>query len=117
MKNKLSEKHRITHGFYASPKGQRSGAFAFNINDTYFVVVMDDGQKTGWEHVSVSTDSRCPTWEEMCHIKNKFWEETETVVQFHPKKSDYKNVHPFCLHLWKKKGEDMELPPEILVAP
>ena len=28
----------------------------------------------GWEHVSVSLARRCPTWEEMCMVKDIFWE-------------------------------------------
>jgi hypothetical protein len=39
------------------------------------------------------------------------------VLQFHPAASHYKNMMPFCLHLWRKRGENEELPPGILVAP
>ena len=66
----------------------------------------------GWEHVSVSLARRCPTWEEMCMVKGIFWGEEECVVQFHPPRSEYVNRHPYCLHLWKKIGEDYETPPE-----
>lgn len=69
-----------------------------------------------WQHVSVSLAHRCPTWEEMCFIKNLFWDETETVVQFHPPKSDYINNAQFCLHLWKWNGGEMPRPPFILVG-
>ena len=73
----------------------------------------------GWEHVSVSVldESRTPTWEEMAHVKCLFWHEEETVVQFHPKRSEYVNAHPFVLHLWKRVGEEHELPPSVLVGP
>src|SRR5690349_6482303 len=29
----------------------------------------------GWEHVSISipSEDRCPTWEEMCFVKDLFW--------------------------------------------
>lgn len=69
----------------------------------------------GWEHVSVNYKKRMPTWEEMCKVKEMFWNDDETVVQFHPKKSEYVNVHPYCLHLWRKKNTDFELPPRLLV--
>jgi len=69
----------------------------------------------GWEHVSVSRANRCPTWEEMAHIKNLFWEEEDAVMQLHPPKSKYVNTHPFCLHLWRPKEADIPLPPTILV--
>lgn len=69
----------------------------------------------GWEHVSVSLKNRCPTWEEMCVVKDIFWEESECVVEFHPPKSEYVDIHPYCLHLWKKIGAEYELPPKEFV--
>lgn len=69
----------------------------------------------GWDHVSVSYRKRVPTWEEMCKIKDIFFEEEETVVQFHPKKSEYKNLCETCLHLWRKQGAEYELPPRSFV--
>lgn len=55
----------------------------------------------GWEHVSIDGKTRTPTWEEMCHFKELFWDDDEVVVQYHPKKSEYVNIAPKCLHLWK----------------
>ncbi|MEZ3438614.1 MAG: hypothetical protein K1W18_07020 [Oscillospiraceae bacterium] len=69
----------------------------------------------GWEHVSVSFSTRCPTWEEMCKVKDMFWNEDECVIQYHPPKSEYVNNHPYCLHLWRKCGENFELPPKYYV--
>ena len=74
----------------------------------------------GWEHVSVSCSGRCPTWDEMQTVKEMFWRDTETVVQFHPRKEAYVNRHPFCLHLWRKvkvgAEQDYELPPRNLIG-
>ena len=70
----------------------------------------------GWEHVSVSLARRCPTWEEMCMIKDIFWGEEECVVEYHPPRSQYVNRHPYCLHLWKKIGEEFETPPKEYVG-
>lgn len=69
-----------------------------------------------WQHVSVSLAHRCPTWEEMCRIKALFWTEDETVVQFHPPKSDYINNHKYCLHLWCLKGREIPRPPSVFVG-
>ena len=69
----------------------------------------------GWEHVSVSLRNRCPTWDEMCLVKDIFWQDDECVVQFHPPKSEYVNLHLYCLHLWKKIGEKADLPPKEFV--
>jgi hypothetical protein len=70
----------------------------------------------GWEHVSVSTRRRCPNWVEMCFVKDLFWGEDEVVIQIHPRRSRYINNHPFCLHLWKRRGVEFALPPEVLVG-
>lgn len=72
-----------------------------------------------WEHVSVHVvdfgKMRIPTWAEMCAIKNIFWDEDECVVQYHPRKSDYVNIHPHVLHLWKLKSAPFPRPPQICV--
>jgi hypothetical protein len=68
-----------------------------------------------WQHVSVSTKHRPPNWQEMCFIKDLFWDEEDVVVQFHPKKSQYINNAKNCLHLWKY-SKDFPTPPSILVG-
>ena len=69
-----------------------------------------------WEHVSVSLSNRCPTWDEMCKIKDLFWGEEETVIQFHPPHSEYVNQHKYCLHLWREIEGVINLPPTFLVG-
>lgn len=66
-------------------------------------IIAVDGEETEWEHVSVSLGQHsktCPTWEEMCFVKDLFWKEDEWVIQFHPAREDYVNQHPGVLHLW-----------------
>lgn len=70
----------------------------------------------GWEHASVSLRTRCPTWDEMCMIKNIFWGEEEAVMQIHPPASEYVNIHPYCLHLWKPIGIEFPRPDKMLVV-
>lgn len=73
----------------------------------------------GWEHVSISipSEQRCPTWEEMCFVKQLFWNDPEDVViQYHPAKKDYISMHNYCLHLWRKEGTNFETPPSVLVG-
>ena len=79
-----------------------------------FKVICSDGG--GWEHVSVSLPKRCPTWEEMCFIKGLFWGEGDVVVQYHPAKVDYVNLHPFCLPLWRPTEALMPAPPSWMVG-
>jgi hypothetical protein len=77
-------------------------------------IVFSDG--LGWEHVSVSTPSRCPNWLEMCFCKNLFWAGEDTVIQYHPAKSEYINLHPFTLHLWRPQGINLPTPDPRLVG-
>jgi hypothetical protein len=77
-------------------------------------VIASDGE--GWEHVSVSLPTRCPTWAEMAFIKSLFWDGADCVVQFHPPETEYVNNHPFCLHLWKPTGHQIPTPPSLLVG-
>ena len=70
----------------------------------------------GWIEQVFDACRRCPTWEEMCMVKDIFWGEEECVVQFHPPRSEYVNRHPYCLHLWKKIGEEYETPPKEYVG-
>lgn len=73
-------------------------------------------QGFGWEHLSVSTRNKVPEWDIMCKLKEIFWRDDECCVEYHPKKEDYVNNMPYCLHIWKKIDEDWEMPPSILVG-
>jgi hypothetical protein len=91
-----------------------NGLFFFKHKGTTLKVIASDGM--GWDHVSVSIGHRCPTWEEMCFIKDLFFESDEVVMQLHPAKSDYINNHPNCLHLWKPQDVQIPQPDSILVG-
>lgn len=70
-----------------------------------------------WEHVSVSFADRCPTWDEMCVVKDLFWGPNELVLQYHVPKADHINVHPYTLHLWRYRAGSVPVPPPIAVGP
>lgn len=84
-------------------------------------MIVDDGKQSGWEHVSVSCMRKhrgkivpqMPDWDLMCMVKDLFWEDTETVVQFHDPKSEQSKENMFCLHLWKCIRQEYVLPPKI----
>jgi hypothetical protein len=78
-------------------------------------VIASDGD--GWEHVSVSLIDRTPHWDEMCYVKNLFWDAEDCVVQYHPPASLYVNCHPYVLHMWRKVGSEFEVPPTYMVGP
>lgn len=115
MSFKVPEKFRITKGPMGSNESfGNNGAFWVKTKKCVFTVIASD--QAGWEHVSVSLPTRCPTWEEMCFIKNLFWDEEDCVVQFHPSKKDYVNNHPYCLHLWRPTEGMMPTPPNFMVG-
>ena len=69
----------------------------------------------GWDHVSVSLPHRCPTWDEMEHIKRTFFEDDEIAMQLHVPPSDHISRHPHCLHLWRPHDVEIPLPPKVFV--
>lgn len=70
----------------------------------------------GWEHLSVSMPSKTPSWDQMCMMKDIFWNKDEACVQYHPKEEDYVNMHKHCLHIWKPTEVELPTPPHILVG-
>lgn len=75
----------------------------------------------GWEHVSVHARrgerTRTPTWKEMAFIKRLCLDAEDVVMQLHPRESEYVNLHPHCLHLWRPTGAEIPTPPALLVGP
>jgi hypothetical protein len=114
------ERARELIGRTASCHGDDFGFFFLRMNgasEALRVMVSSGADEMPWEHASVSLPTRCPTWNEMCWVKGLFWHDTETVVQYHPPKSDYVSFHPFCLHLWKPIGLNLPRPPAVAVGP
>ncbi len=70
----------------------------------------------GWEHASVSTPNKTPSWEIMCRIKDIFWSGDECCIEYHPKEEDYVNMHEHCLHIWKPIGIEIPMPPSIMIG-
>jgi len=116
----VPENYRIVKGTLASdPSFGNNGVFAIPavIPGRELRAIASDGG--GWEHVSVSVQGRrtaVPNWEEMCKIKNLFWNEDDVVIQFHPRKSDYVNNHLGCLHMWRPVGVTLPTPPAEFVG-
>jgi len=130
---KVPEKFRVRKGQLASDASYgNNGAFMIKavqpipngeaIGYFLFCIASDGGVEGGtpWEHVSATivhpVEKRCPTWEEMCAIKNIFWAKEDCVMQYHPPEDKYVNQHPFCLHLWRKPGFEMPIPEPTLVG-
>ena len=91
-----------------------NGIFKVFVKGKSFICIASNGG--GWDHVSISPGSNrkngCPTWDEMCAIKDMFFEPEEVAVQYHPSKSQYVNISPNCLHLWRPNTAPMIMPPK-----
>lgn len=42
--------------------------------------------------------------------------EDKVCMQLHPRKEDYVNNHPHCLHIWKPINKKIPTPPSIMVG-
>lgn len=112
---------RIRNGPFASDESfGNNGYFVFNApSGAALICIVSEGR--GWDHVSVRAEepdgaSRVPTWGEMCLIKELFWGPGESVVQYHPRKSQYVNNHPHVLHLWRPQEVELPEPPPSLLG-
>lgn len=105
-----------THPVLGSDDSYGNNGFFIINKDGYEIRVQaSDGE--GWEHVSVSINrSRCPSWEQMNYVKDLFWDAEDCVVQFHPPKSEYVNMHEYVLHLWRCVDKDFPLPDKLMVG-
>lgn len=103
-------------GYYGSIGDDTCGVFMVTgLNGDLLQIVASSDM--GWEHVSVSCQNRCPTWEEMDSVKRMFFNPYETAVQFHVPEADHINFHQYCLHLWRPLEQVIILPPPELVGP
>ena len=59
-----------------------------------------------FEHLSVSTPARCPTWEEMCYMKDVFWNDDEVCMQLHPINQEIPT--PPSVLIGIRKGHELE---------
>jgi hypothetical protein len=107
---KVPEQYRV-----AGEKDSLEGWFTIPSGSARKVITIIASNGLGWEHVSVSKKYDCPTWEEMCRVKDLFWDADDLVVQYHVPPSQLVNLHPYCLHMWRPVDQSIPLPPEICV--
>lgn len=120
--------YRMVEGCRVKDIGEWSSDASYGNNGVFvlphngillFCISSDEGE---WDHVSVSVRARsgvqimrCPTWDEMCFVKDMFFLPEEFAIQYHPPKSDYVNNHPYVLHLWRCQKEGIAFPPKEFV--
>jgi hypothetical protein len=60
--------------------------------------VAEDGKR--WLHVSLSRRDRLPNWGDIKHVRDVFLGPEKTAYQIIAPKSEWVNIHRYCLHLW-----------------
>jgi hypothetical protein len=63
-------------------------------------LVMVSYEPNGW-HLSISHQSRNPTWEEIRNARYELVPDNVTMAMLLPPKAEYVNVHKFCFHLYQ----------------
>lgn len=114
---KINEELKSTPNLLIVNTAQDGGTgVLFKLGKRFASVIWSTGG--GWDHVSVRPfkSSYMPSWDDMCALKDMFFHEDETVVQYHPAKSEYVNNLPNCLHLWKPTAAELPTPPAIMVG-
>ena len=91
------DEHRV-----AGPYGTHSGACVLKTGSAHLRCIFSNG--LGWDHVSVSLPTRCPTWAEMEFIKRTFFADDETAMQLHVPLAEHISHHPYCLHIWRPQS-------------
>ena len=106
--NKEIASYSINHPVLGIGEGN-NGCFSIPCQSFILTVIASD--EGGWDHVSVSLKTRTPRYHEMCFIKELFFKEEETAVEFHVPQSKHINNFEYCLHLWRNQREGHKLPP------
>lgn len=84
--------------------GDNTGAASVPHRGVLLRIIWCDGG--GWDHVSVSCDTRTPTWAEMEFVRGLFFGDDEWVMQLSVPRSEHINIHEHCLHLWRPQTAD-----------
>ncbi|MEG4965744.1 hypothetical protein QUB11_03705 [Microcoleus sp. B6-A1] len=76
---------------------------AYRSRDGLVVIISCSIEKDGysWVHVSLSRKKSVPTWIDLVKVKDIFLGAEALAIQILPARSEWVNVHEFCLHLYQ----------------
>lgn len=101
--------------FWGTDGDDMCGVFMIQSPTDRHLLKVIAGNGDGWDHVSVSRQTRCPNWPEMEHIKRLFFKDDEIAFQLHMPPSLHISIHPFVLHIWRPHLMPIPLPPREFV--
>lgn len=70
-------------------------------NGLLAILSCDEISGKKWLHLSVSRRSRTPTYEDLVWARDGFLGRDEPAYQVFPKSTEHRNLHNYCLHLWR----------------
>lgn len=112
---KAPECYRVTQGVLATDRGHgNNGAFLIPATGHPAAVIASD--QDGWEMVSIAHCERPLTLAEVDAIRDLFWSQDDVVIQFHFPHQDRKGQHRYAVKLWRRAGQDAQLPPRHLLG-
>jgi hypothetical protein len=117
------ERQRLSSRYGGIPGSGSNGCFLLlcPVTGCTLRVIVSNGrdwQQAGmpgepWEHVSISKEfGILSTYLERKWVRETFWEDEETVIEFWPPKSKFVNINPGVLHLWRPTETVIPMPPE-----
>jgi len=115
MRNPRDQKFAKYRHFQSPPPHDEGGCFLIERPEGNLLIIASSGME--WDHVSVSLEDRCPTWEEMELVKRMFFYPDEVCYQLHVAEEEHISCMPNCLHIWRPQNEKIPIPPPILVGP
>jgi hypothetical protein len=62
-------------------------------------------QEEGRWHLSISTPTRYPTWDEIADARYDLLPDALRMAMLLPPRAEYVNAHPYCFHLWETQDE------------
>lgn len=120
-------KFRVKDGEAATTDADgMSGNFTFKINDALMQVSSEE-DVSGWNHLIVvafdksqssiisrltarQSEPRCPTNEEVMHVKRLFFDDEELCVEFVPSKGCQVPWHHIARHVWCRTFSEFPTP-------
>lgn len=67
------------------------------------------GREDGRWHLSISTPTRYPTWDEIADARYDLLPDALEMAMILPPKAHYVNHHPYVFHLWEMHDPEMPI--------
>jgi hypothetical protein len=107
---KVPEKYRVIDGDNSTTiHNGNNGLFKLylrgNRTNLGSMLYITATEKDSWECVEVYTPVRYPIWEELCLVRNLFWDRNDLVIQYYPREKDCSNFKKYSVCLWRPTNQ------------